>query len=154
MSGRLSEIEERPPALRFPTGNLTSDGATVMRPRARRPTYAVGELTLRCDQKCRACGPRAGEPRPDELDTEEALRLVDDLAALGVGEVTLIGGEAYLPGNNPSCHHRVLELDRQGLRERIEPESAAPDVPFGAGRFRLILEPKPVHGRIRGMAPG
>jgi MoaA/NifB/PqqE/SkfB family radical SAM enzyme len=59
------------------------------------PTYAVWELTLACDQKCRACGPRAGRSREDELDTDEALRLVEELADLGVGEVTLIGGEAY-----------------------------------------------------------
>jgi radical SAM protein with 4Fe4S-binding SPASM domain len=60
------------------------------------PTYAVWELTLACDQRCRACGPRAGRARADELDTDEALRLVEELAELGVGEVTLIGGEAYL----------------------------------------------------------
>ncbi|MCA9661432.1 MAG: radical SAM protein, partial [Myxococcales bacterium] len=34
--------------------------------------------------------------RPNELSTEEALALVDELAAAGVGEVVLIGGEAYL----------------------------------------------------------
>jgi radical SAM protein with 4Fe4S-binding SPASM domain len=61
-----------------------------------RPSYAVWEFTLACDQRCRACGPRAGEARHDELDTESSLRLVDELAELGVGEVTLIGGEAYL----------------------------------------------------------
>ncbi len=61
-----------------------------------RPSYAVWELTQACDQRCRACGPRAGQARPDELDTDEALQLVDALAELGVGEVTLIGGEAYL----------------------------------------------------------
>jgi radical SAM protein with 4Fe4S-binding SPASM domain len=60
------------------------------------PKLAVWEFTLACDQKCVACGPRAGRARADELTTEEALRLVDDLAELGVGEVDLIGGEAYL----------------------------------------------------------
>jgi radical SAM protein with 4Fe4S-binding SPASM domain len=61
-----------------------------------RPAYAVWEFTLACDHACLACGPRAAKARPDELDTEEALRLVAEMAALGVGEVTLIGGEAYL----------------------------------------------------------
>lgn len=64
--------------------------------RAARPIYAVWELTLRCDLACRHCGSRAGRARPDELRTDEALDLVDQLAALGVQEVTLIGGEAYL----------------------------------------------------------
>jgi radical SAM protein with 4Fe4S-binding SPASM domain len=61
-----------------------------------RPRLAVWEFTLACDQKCLHCGPRAGQRRPNELSTEEALSLVDELAAAGVGEVVLIGGEAYL----------------------------------------------------------
>ena len=61
-----------------------------------RPRLAVWELTLKCDQKCIHCGSRGGPARPGELDTEEALQLVRDLRALGVGEITLLGGEAYL----------------------------------------------------------
>jgi MoaA/NifB/PqqE/SkfB family radical SAM enzyme len=61
-----------------------------------RPVYAVWEITLQCDLACRHCGSRAGRARPDELSTPEALDLVRQLAALGVREVTLIGGEAYL----------------------------------------------------------
>lgn len=60
------------------------------------PKWAIWELTLACDQKCTHCGPRAGSPRKDELSTEECLQLVQELADLGVGEVVLIGGEAYL----------------------------------------------------------
>jgi len=43
-------------------------------------------------------------------------------------------------GNNPYCHHRVLELSKQGLRERIAQVEKAPGVPFDHGRFELILE--------------
>ncbi len=43
-------------------------------------------------------------------------------------------------GNNPYCHHRVLELSRQGLRERIAQVEKAPGVPFDHGRFELVLE--------------
>jgi radical SAM protein with 4Fe4S-binding SPASM domain len=64
--------------------------------RAWRPVYAVWEVTLRCDLACRHCGSRAGRPRDDELTTPEALDLVAQMGALGVSEVTLIGGEAYL----------------------------------------------------------
>lgn len=58
--------------------------------------HAVWELTLACDLACRHCGSRAGRARPDELTRDEALDLVRQLAELGVKEVTLIGGEAYL----------------------------------------------------------
>ncbi|HYO62191.1 MAG TPA: GDL motif peptide-associated radical SAM/SPASM maturase [Pyrinomonadaceae bacterium] len=44
------------------------------------------------------------------------------------------------PGNNPFCHHRVLELSKRGLRERIERVEPAPGKPFDHGRFELILE--------------
>jgi len=64
--------------------------------RAHRPVLAVWEVTLRCDLSCRHCGSRAGRERPGELDTAEALDLVRQMADLGVREVTLIGGEAYL----------------------------------------------------------
>src|SRR5579859_578988 len=60
------------------------------------PIYAVWEITLRCDLACRHCGSRAGRERPEELTTAEALDLVGQMANLGVKEVTLIGGEAYL----------------------------------------------------------
>ena len=61
-----------------------------------KPIYTVWEITLACDLACRHCGSRAGRERPDELDTAQALDLVDQMAELGVKEVTLIGGEAYL----------------------------------------------------------
>ncbi len=67
--------------------------------RACRPIYAVWEITLACDLACRHCGSRAGKARPDELSTAEAIDLVAQMAALGIREVTLIGGEVYLyPG--------------------------------------------------------
>jgi radical SAM protein with 4Fe4S-binding SPASM domain len=67
--------------------------------RRNRPRVAVWELTLRCNLSCIHCGSRAGKPRADELSTEECLRVVDELAALSVLEVSLIGGEAHLhPG--------------------------------------------------------
>ena len=43
-------------------------------------------------------------------------------------------------GNNPYCHHRALELSKQGLRERIVQVEKAPGTSFDHGRFELILE--------------
>ncbi|MCY0988214.1 radical SAM protein [Nannocystis sp. ILAH1] len=74
------------------------------------PRIVVWEFTSACDQHCAHCGPRSGKRRPDELSTAEALRLVEELAAAGVGEVTLIGGEAYLRPD-------VLQIVR-AIRER------------------------------------
>jgi radical SAM protein with 4Fe4S-binding SPASM domain len=74
------------------------------------PRYVVWELTLRCDHACTHCGSRAGVAREGELTTEEALRVVDQLADAGAREVVLIGGEAYL-------HDGFLEIVR-ALRAR------------------------------------
>ena len=56
------------------------------------PAYVVWELTLRCDHACTHCGSRAILARPDELSTEEALRVVAQLAEMRASEVVLIGG--------------------------------------------------------------
>lgn len=47
------------------------------------------------------------------------------------------------PGNNPYCHHRVEELRRQGLRERIRKVEDAAKASFAVGRFELVLEEIP-----------
>lgn len=61
-----------------------------------RTTIAVWEITLQCNLSCGHCGSRAGRARHRELTTAEALDLVGQLAAAGIREVALIGGEAYL----------------------------------------------------------
>jgi len=61
-----------------------------------RSAYAVWELTLKCNLACAHCGSRAGSKRADELSTEEALDLVHQLAEVGITEVTIEGGEAFL----------------------------------------------------------
>jgi len=62
----------------------------------RRISYAVWEITLKCNLACQHCGSRAGHTRSHELSTEEAIDLVRQLAEVGIKEVTLIGGEAFL----------------------------------------------------------
>jgi len=91
---RLDEARRRLPvvtSLPRPGDRFGKTGAP-----AGRPTWAIWELTLACDQKCVTCGPRAGARRPGELTTEECLQVVAELKELGCGEVVLIGGEAYL----------------------------------------------------------
>jgi radical SAM protein with 4Fe4S-binding SPASM domain len=84
--------------------------------RQSRPTYAVWELTLKCDLACRHCGSRAGRARPDELSTAEALDLVRQIAELGVFEVSLIGGEAYLRDDWAVI---AAEIVRHGMQANI-----------------------------------
>lgn len=62
----------------------------------KRSSYAVWEITLKCNLACNHCGSRAGDARDNELSTEEAFDLIHQMADAGITEVTLIGGEAYL----------------------------------------------------------
>ncbi len=99
-----------------------------------KPVYAVWEITLACDLACRHCGSRAGRARPDELSTEECLDLVDQMADLGVKEVSLIGGEAYLRDDWLDIVRRVRERGMSAIlttggrgitKERAEAAAAA-----------------------------
>jgi hypothetical protein len=45
------------------------------------------------------------------------------------------------PGNNPYCHHRALELEKLGQRERVVQRTPAPGSPFDHGLFELVVEP-------------
>jgi Y-X(10)_GDL-associated radical SAM protein len=47
------------------------------------------------------------------------------------------------PGNNPYCHYRVLQLRRQGVRERIVKRREAAPESFAVGEFELIEEQIP-----------
>lgn len=50
-------------------------------------------------------------------------------------------------GNNPYCHHRALELLREGMRERIVQVARAPGEPFDFGRFDCVQERWPEEER-------
>lgn len=76
------------------------------------PVYCVWEITLACDLGCKHCGSRAGKARPDELTTQQCLDVVAELDELGVREVTLIGGEAYL---RDDWDQIAAEITRRGM---------------------------------------
>ena len=44
-------------------------------------------------------------------------------------------------GNNPYCHHRALEHQNQGLRERLVQITRAPGEAFDHGIFEIVVEP-------------
>lgn len=53
----------------------------------------VWELTMACNMRCQHCGSICTTKQDDELTTEEALDLCDQLADLGMRFITLSGGE-------------------------------------------------------------
>jgi radical SAM protein with 4Fe4S-binding SPASM domain len=53
------------------------------------------------------------------------------------------------PGNNPYCHHRALEMQRAGKRERLVQTAMAAGAPFDYARFELVVEDDPAQEAIR-----
>jgi radical SAM protein with 4Fe4S-binding SPASM domain len=47
-------------------------------------------------------------------------------------------------GNNPFCYHRVKELEKRGVRERLVHKAVAPNLPYDHGLFEIVEEPLPV----------
>lgn len=73
----------------------------------------VWELTSACDQASQHSGPRSHRARDNELSTEESFELIAEMAELGVGEVTLMGGEAFLRDDLPDI---IAEIRGHGMR--------------------------------------
>jgi radical SAM protein with 4Fe4S-binding SPASM domain len=46
-------------------------------------------------------------------------------------------------GNNPFCYHRVKELEKRGIRERLEHKARAPNQPYDHGLFEIVEEQLP-----------
>lgn len=121
-----------------------------------RPLYAVWEITLACDLACRHCGSRAGHARPDELSTEECVDLVRQMAEMGVREVSLIGGEAYLRDDFTTIvrairEHGMTPLMTSGGRG-ITPELARDAARAGLASVSISIDGlEPTHDRLRGV---
>lgn len=124
--------------------------------RRTRPIYAVWEITLRCDLACGHCGSRAGRARPDELTTEQCFELARQMAELGVKEVTLIGGEAYLRDDWTDI---VAEIRRLGMDctmtsggRAITPERAVAAKKAGLMSVSISLDGlQQSHDQLRGV---
>jgi len=83
-----------------------------------RPPFMVSySITTKCNLKCKHCYSSSVEQAaPDELSTEEAFRLVDDLSHWGIGLLIIDGGE-------PLCREDLMDIvsyaSSKGIRTTI-----------------------------------
>lgn len=68
------------------------------------------EFTLACNLNCIHCGSSAGKKRNDELTTEEAFKLCEDLKKTGCLGVALMGGEPFLRKDFWQVAHKIRDL--------------------------------------------
>lgn len=73
------------------------------------PITCVWEVTMGCNMRCGHCGSSCAEPLPEELNTEEALELCDQLADIGLRWITLSGGEPLTRKDTPQLVKRLSE---------------------------------------------
>jgi len=82
------------------------------------PPFMVSySITQECNLNCKHCySDSVDQAAPDELTTEEAFRLMDDLSKWGVGLLVIDGGE-------PLCRQDLLDIVKyassKGLRTTI-----------------------------------
>jgi radical SAM protein with 4Fe4S-binding SPASM domain len=82
------------------------------------PPFMVSySITTKCNLKCKHCySDSVDQASPDELSTEEALHLVDDLSSWDIGLLIIDGGE-------PLCREDLLDIVRyassKGIRTTI-----------------------------------
>ncbi len=91
---------------------MTPDGAPRRAVRDGAPYTLVAELTHRCALACPYCSnPMSLVRGPEELTTDEWLRVVDDAAALGVMQIHLSGGEPLARGDLETIAQRARARD-------------------------------------------
>lgn len=124
----------------------------------RYPLHMVWAVTNLCNAHCVHCSSSAGCRLPGELDTKEALGLIDQLAELGVVDLALSGGEALLrPDIDELISHAVKRNMQVGLGTNgwwIQKERAHELKRLGLHRVQISLDGLgPVHDQVRGL-PG
>ena len=83
-----------------------------------RPPFMVSySITTKCNLKCKHCySELIDQAAPDELSTEEAFQLMDDLSKWGIGLLVIDGGE-------PLCREDMLDIveyaSSKGIRTTI-----------------------------------
>ncbi|MDD4004122.1 MAG: radical SAM protein [Elusimicrobiaceae bacterium] len=119
---------------------------------------AVWELTLGCNLRCIHCGATAGSPRENELTTEEALALCDDLNRAGCRGVALMGGEPFLRPDWLAIAKRIrkngmeLSVITNGLAGTPETADRLAELAPRAVAVSLDAGEPALHDRIRGRA--
>src|SRR5579863_3953021 len=76
------------------------------------PICLTWELTWACNLACVHCLSSSGRMDPDELGTEEAIALIDELAAMQVFYVNMGGGE-------PTIRRDFFELLQHAVDRRV-----------------------------------
>jgi radical SAM protein with 4Fe4S-binding SPASM domain len=118
------------------------------------PRQVIWEITTACNLRCIHCEGSAGRRDPQELSTQEALDLCDDLAAEGCRMCNVSGGEPLMRRDWDVLCRRLAD---HGIQVTLVTNGTMLDetaircaVKAGVGSFALSLDGlKETHDRIR-----
>ncbi len=124
----------------------------------RYPLHMVWAVTNLCNAHCVHCSSSAGCCLPDELNSDEAHQLIDQLADVGCIDLALSGGEPLLrPDIEELIEHAVRRNLQLGLGTNgwwLTPEKASRLKKLGIKRVQISLDGLgEVHDKVRGL-PG
>jgi radical SAM protein with 4Fe4S-binding SPASM domain len=75
------------------------------------PKGVVWDCTHRCNLRCLHCLTASGAAAPGELSTQEAMQLIDALAAMKVFNLSLTGGEPFLRADLLTLLHHIAKTN-------------------------------------------
>ena len=100
------------------------------------PFLVVWNISRLCNLRCRHCYEFADKPRPDELDTAQALAAVDKMANAGVAYFAISGGE---PPIRIGDIHEMITTCRAG-RYRLDNTGAVLGEPLNDELYQSVKE--------------
>jgi len=135
--------------------NLVAFAAGAVEPRTG-PAKVAWDVTYRCNLRCRHCHLWQTKEHAD-LDTDEAMKLVSDLARIGTLHLSLSGGEPFLRADllDLASHARdqglTVGVNTNGTR-LIVAEKARRACQAGIGTFFISLDgpDAETHNALRG----
>jgi MoaA/NifB/PqqE/SkfB family radical SAM enzyme len=86
------------------------------------PLYVQYYITARCNLRCEQCNVIYANSDQTECSTEQSLKVIDSLSAIGTSVVLLTGGEPFI---RPDLHQLVARCVERGMHPRIQTNGLA-----------------------------
>lgn len=118
------------------------------------PLHMVWLATDACTARCMHCSSNSAKRSPDELSTDEVFALIDQLAAVGVVDFGISGGEPLIRRDVfriiDHAKSRGMSVGLASNGAKLPEEKAERLASFGLDRLQLSLDgPAEAHDRLR-----
>jgi len=109
------------------------------------PFLVVWNFTNACNLRCKHCYQRADKPAPNELSTEERLKIVGELAEKGVVSIAFSGGEPLM---RRDFYEVAMEAKRRGMYIALATNGETDESGYSIAR-KLRMHPPSVYRSLK-----